>query len=598
MQQLHLVGFTTDLDSLIFSARKGAKSGGFVLPLDERLLETIADAVRRRVAAGDDLELPVELLDPTPPPRRQSQLSPREIQDRLRAGRSLEVIAAEAGVGEEWVARFAAPVEAERSQIVGRARALVYTKPRRGDSAELLGTSVRWNLADRGVRMTNDEFDDGWSAYQIADHAWMVTFGFVSRKRNQEAEWEVDLATGELVSRNRLASDLGYVEPGRRRRSMASLQPVPMLGTKGARRIGAPTAPAEGADGADDERRPAARARKAAKRPARAAAGARRPAKKAAAKRPAKKAAAAKRPAKKAAAAKRPATKAVAAKRTAKKATAPRKSGGTVRTAARPAAAKRPSKSVAAKKGAARAGASRATSARAATAKRTPARKATGTAKRAAKAAARPSRGRDVPPAVAAPEVPVVRPEPNELGQRRLQLATGAPRPAGTGRPATTPPQAAAARRGAPPRIAATRSIDRPVAARPAPAEAPAEAPAREPDVEAAPATPRPAREPELDVIDEAAAERRRAERRAARAAARASDPGSRGVPARVGTAPAPSPDVPDGDGRIVTIRANRAIPPTGEADGDVIIAGDHPPLRPAQPAAQPRRRRFARPNR
>ena len=35
MQQLHLVGVTTDHDSLIFSVRKGAKSGSFVLSLDE-----------------------------------------------------------------------------------------------------------------------------------------------------------------------------------------------------------------------------------------------------------------------------------------------------------------------------------------------------------------------------------------------------------------------------------------------------------------------------------------------------------------------------------------------------------------------------------
>src|SRR5687767_11165671 len=98
VQQLHLVGFTTDLDSLIFSGRKGAKSGSFVLPLDEDLLGTIAEAVRRRVADGEDIEVPVEILGPAAPtPRRQSQLSPREIQDRLRAGRSLEAIAAEAG---------------------------------------------------------------------------------------------------------------------------------------------------------------------------------------------------------------------------------------------------------------------------------------------------------------------------------------------------------------------------------------------------------------------------------------------------------------------------------------------------------------------
>ena len=34
MQQLHLVGFTTDHEGLIFSARKGAKTGSFVLKLD------------------------------------------------------------------------------------------------------------------------------------------------------------------------------------------------------------------------------------------------------------------------------------------------------------------------------------------------------------------------------------------------------------------------------------------------------------------------------------------------------------------------------------------------------------------------------------
>lgn len=123
-------------------------------------------------------------------------------------------------------------------------------------------------------------------------------------------------------------------------------------------------------------------------------------------------------------------------------------------------------------------------------------------------------------------------------------------------------------------------------------------------------------------MVDEAAAERRRAERRAARAAARAAGaapvavpPSSNGGGARSPSreraddaarpAPngrpdraAPAPDLPPGDGKVVTIRANRATPPTGEGDGDVIVPADRPPLRPAQPATQPRRRRFARTNR
>jgi hypothetical protein len=177
VQQLHVVGLTAESDKIICSVRKGTKSGGFVLPLNEHLLQVIGEAVSRRNADGIEIEVP-EALQPqaATAPRRQSHLSPREIQDRLRAGRSMEEIAVEAGVGEEWVARFAAPVEAERSQVVGRARRLVYYRPRRGDSGEALGMAVRWNLADRGVRLANDEFDAAWSAYQLADTAWMVTF--------------------------------------------------------------------------------------------------------------------------------------------------------------------------------------------------------------------------------------------------------------------------------------------------------------------------------------------------------------------------------------------------------------------------------------
>ena len=342
MQQLHLVGLTTDHDSIICSARKGAKSGSFVLPLNEDLLQVIADAVSHRNADGVELEVP-EALQPASAaaPRRQSHLSPREIQDRLRAGRSMEDIAAEAGVGEEWVARFAAPVEAERSQVVGRARRLTYYRPRRGDSGEPLGMAVRWNLADRGVRLANDEFDGAWSAYQLADTAWMVTFRYEARKREHEAEWEVDLATNELLSRNRLATELGYVEPGRRRRAMASLQPVAPAATTRARlqtlATGGAGAPTEAADGGDDGAGASA---------GRAKAGATK--KKAPARKvPAKKAATRAGTATRVAAKTTAASKAAAKKTTAKKASAKKasaKKATTKASAAKKSAAKKSSK--------------------------------------------------------------------------------------------------------------------------------------------------------------------------------------------------------------------------------------------------------------
>ena len=52
----------------------------------------------------------------------------------------------------------------------------------------------------------------------LRDARWVVRFEYEARKRKQLAEWEVDLKAGALTPRNRLGSDLGYVESGRRRR--------------------------------------------------------------------------------------------------------------------------------------------------------------------------------------------------------------------------------------------------------------------------------------------------------------------------------------------------------------------------------------------
>jgi len=234
VQQLHLVGFTTDLEGLIFSIRKGSKSGGYVIVLDEDLMTKIDEAQRLRngaagrPAAGDEPAPRTTATHTSPgrpaaprldkPPRPESALSPREIQSRLRSGSSIAQVATDAGVDEEWIARFADPVIAEQDQVAGGARRMFFTKPRLGPSAQPLGTAVRWNLADKGVRLVDDAYDAGWSAFNLHGTVWVVRFAYVSRQKQQLAEWEVDLRDRELVSRNRLASELAYVEPGRRRR--------------------------------------------------------------------------------------------------------------------------------------------------------------------------------------------------------------------------------------------------------------------------------------------------------------------------------------------------------------------------------------------
>ena len=54
MQDLHLVGFTTDRRHLIFSARRGAKSGSFLVPVDEELVSVVAELGADPAPVDDD----------------------------------------------------------------------------------------------------------------------------------------------------------------------------------------------------------------------------------------------------------------------------------------------------------------------------------------------------------------------------------------------------------------------------------------------------------------------------------------------------------------------------------------------------------------
>ena len=304
MRQLHLVGFTSDHGGLILAGRRGAKSGGYVVTLDDGLLDQIETArkLQRGETFGGD-ERPTRA-------RSDSALSPREMQARLRAGRSVEAVAAEAGVAVEWVERFAAPVLAEQASAVARAAQLTLRTPRRGDSDRPLQQSVLRNLVDRGVRLTDDEVANGWSALHVLDNEWLIRFRFRSRGRDMDAEWSVNLGTGLLVARNRLGTDLGFVDPGRHASFAQEILPV--------RRQAAPPAAATVVDGGVDieEEAPAPTRR----RRRATAASKRGPRRRTVAKRAAKKAPTARKaaPARKRAVVKKaPARKKVAVKKTA-----------------------------------------------------------------------------------------------------------------------------------------------------------------------------------------------------------------------------------------------------------------------------------------
>ena len=128
----------------------------------------------------------------------------------------MTALARSSGTDEAWIRRFAAPVLAEKAIVIERARSITFTKRGVGPSAAALGPAVAANVIDRGVPLTLPDLEAGWSAYQHPEGGWHVTFTFPLRGRRQTAEWEIDLATGDLTARNKLASELGWRESGKK----------------------------------------------------------------------------------------------------------------------------------------------------------------------------------------------------------------------------------------------------------------------------------------------------------------------------------------------------------------------------------------------
>jgi hypothetical protein len=211
VRELHVVGFTSDHAGLILAGRPGAKTGSYTLTLDGRLMEQIETA--KRVQRGDAGRGPGEPEPGRSGSRGGSRLSPREIQARLRSGRTVAEVAAEAGVGTDWVERFATPIFAEQRAAIERAGRLPVQTARRGESDRPLAVALNRNLAARGIRMTPAELAEAWSACHLVDRDWLVSLTFVSRGRSVDAEWILDTAGGTLSPRNRLGAELGYVSP-------------------------------------------------------------------------------------------------------------------------------------------------------------------------------------------------------------------------------------------------------------------------------------------------------------------------------------------------------------------------------------------------
>lgn len=146
-------GLTPDGSGLIVVTESGEE---LAVAVDDRLR-----AVLRRDRPG---LAQVEML-------MESELRPREIQDRIRGGASAELVAEEAGVDLARIQAFAAPVLAERAHVASLA--LASSVRRRGEP--LVGHSLREVVTGQLVKHGRSASELTWDAWRDEDRQWRLS---------------------------------------------------------------------------------------------------------------------------------------------------------------------------------------------------------------------------------------------------------------------------------------------------------------------------------------------------------------------------------------------------------------------------------------
>ncbi|WP_337063356.1 septation protein SepH [Kineococcus sp. G2] len=188
MQDLRLVGVHDDGEHVVLAGADGAR---YRLRVDEALRA----AVRRDRARLGQLQIQLE-----------SQLRPRDIQARIRAGESAEEIAESGGLPLDRVRRYEGPVLAERAHVVGLARGTAYGRSGGNGTLDELVVS---RLSARAVDLEGTR----WDAWRQEDGDWTVQVEFVAGGRGRVARWSFDPGSRALTATDDEARWLSEEEP-------------------------------------------------------------------------------------------------------------------------------------------------------------------------------------------------------------------------------------------------------------------------------------------------------------------------------------------------------------------------------------------------
>jgi Protein of unknown function (DUF3071) len=166
MRALRVVGYGEDGVVILEDPDRRER---FTVPADERLRAAARGDVQRLGQMSMELE---------------SQLRPREIQSRIRAGASVEQVAAAAGVPLQRIERFAYPVLLERSRTSEMAR---QAHPVRDD-----GPDVRTldEVVEHTFGLRGQEYDQAeWDSFRGEDNKWVVALSWSVGRSEMTARW-------------------------------------------------------------------------------------------------------------------------------------------------------------------------------------------------------------------------------------------------------------------------------------------------------------------------------------------------------------------------------------------------------------------------
>jgi hypothetical protein len=169
MQELKIIGL--DVDGKHVICESDDPGDKFRLRVDDRLRAAVRGDGARVGQTYIDIEV-------------QSMLRPKEIQSRIRAGASVEQVAAAAGVDVERVQRFAHPVLLERFRAAELAAA-AHPVLADGPAVLTLLETITSALVARGL----DPDATTWDAWRNEDGHWTVQLGWKAGRSDNLAHF-------------------------------------------------------------------------------------------------------------------------------------------------------------------------------------------------------------------------------------------------------------------------------------------------------------------------------------------------------------------------------------------------------------------------